>query len=94
MQTGETDRICPQAEAWWSLLAAQWLPLFLTGQTSFNQSEFVFATSDSVDVSPATPDETEDCLFLDVVAPQQIFESRGKGRGAPVLVWIHGGAVD
>ena len=34
---------------------------------------------------------TEDCLFLDVVVPQKIFEGAGKGKGAPVLVWIYGG---
>ncbi|KAK6443576.1 hypothetical protein LTR95_000403 [Oleoguttula sp. CCFEE 5521] len=39
----------------------------------------------------ATIDTTEDCLFLDVVVPQEIYESRNRGYGAPVLVWIYGG---
>jgi len=34
---------------------------------------------------------SEDCLFLDVFAPRQVFESAGLGYGAPVLVWIYGG---
>jgi carboxylesterase type B len=34
---------------------------------------------------------TEDCLFLDVAVPQKIFDNRGKGSGAAVFVWIHGG---
>ena len=32
-----------------------------------------------------------DCLFLDVVVPQPIFDKAGKDCGAPVLVWIYGG---
>jgi carboxylesterase type B len=40
----------------------------------------------------STPDprETEDCLFLDVFVPKNIFNNRtsaGKGHGAAVLVW-------
>lgn len=44
------------------------------------------------------PEETEDCLFLDVMVPSKIFDSQlrhhSRGfttRGAPVLVWIYGG---
>ncbi|KAF4537623.1 Acetylcholinesterase precursor [Lasiodiplodia theobromae] len=38
------------------------------------------------------PRETEDCLFLDVMVPQKIFENAGNDTaGAPVIVWIHGG---
>ncbi|KAN0104095.1 alpha/beta-hydrolase [Hyaloscypha variabilis] len=41
------------------------------------------------------PDEgiSEDCLFLDVLTPEAVFNKAGeKGfAGAPVLVWIHGG---
>lgn len=40
---------------------------------------------------PVDPRTTEDCLFLDVVVPQSIFESKDRGYGAPVLVWIYGG---
>lgn len=34
---------------------------------------------------------SEDCLFLDVIVPQEIFDQRDQGYGAPVLVWIYGG---
>lgn len=37
------------------------------------------------------PRTTEDCLFLDVVVPQAIFDQAGSGEGAPVMVWIYGG---
>lgn len=33
---------------------------------------------------------TEDCLFLDVIVPSEVFNSRERKK-APVLVWIHGG---
>ena len=41
-------------------------------------------------------EESEDCLFLDVVAPVTVFEKgtkggKEKGKLAPVLVNIHGG---
>ncbi|GME44628.1 putative carboxylesterase family protein [Neofusicoccum parvum] len=43
--------------------------------------------------STRDPRESEDCLFLDVIVPQKIFDnaSQGNGSGAPVLVWIYGG---
>ena len=41
------------------------------------------------------PRTTEDCLFLDVVVPQTVFQgasnSTNDTSGAPVLVWIYGG---
>lgn len=41
---------------------------------------------------PENPMDSEDCLYLDVFVPQQIFENRKK-RKAPVMVWIHGGGL-
>lgn len=40
--------------------------------------------------------ETDDCLFLDVFAPQSVFNAAqghagNLNSGAPVLLWIHGG---
>ena len=41
------------------------------------------------------PRTSEDCLFLDVIVPQNIFHKTTKEtnarKGAPVLVWIYGG---
>ncbi|ETS78733.1 hypothetical protein PFICI_08586 [Pestalotiopsis fici W106-1] len=34
--------------------------------------------------------ESEDCLFLDVVVPQSLWDSR-RNTSKPVIVWIHGG---
>lgn len=78
-------RMCPQAAPAWQLEAASFLPKYLTGNPNASLDANVTA-------APARdPRETEDCLFLDIAVPQKIFDNRGNGSGAPVLVWIHGG---
>lgn len=39
----------------------------------------------------ASGEETEDCLYLDVLVPKPILEQKYHSRGAPVMVWIYGG---
>lgn len=39
---------------------------------------------------PPDPLEREDCLFLDVLAPREVFHGRKKKK-APVMVWFYGG---
>lgn len=88
IQTGSPDRICAQAGPAWNVIAAQFIPEYFAGQTEFNQSSFNTSTGPSPPIDPRT---TEDCLFLDVLVPKTIFDNAGKGKGAPVLVWIYGG---
>ena len=45
------------------------------------------------DIPPVDPRTSEDCLFLDVLLPKGIWDTR-KAAGAPVLVWIFGGGFD
>lgn len=53
---------------------------------SFNSSAYFSAKA----IDPRT---TEDCLFLDVVVPQQTFERKSKsGHSAAVMVFIHRGS--
>ena len=42
---------------------------------------------------PQDPRVSEDCLFLNIIVPQKVFEQAAPHRKplAPVLVWIHGG---
>ncbi|KAG9961871.1 carboxylesterase family protein-like protein, partial [Aureobasidium melanogenum] len=91
VQTGSVNRICPQANPAWDAIAAQWIPEYLLdNKTSFSMSDFNLSTSNS-NSSAATvtdPSETEDCLFLDVMVPEAIFNSNEQH---PVLVWIYGG---
>lgn len=88
IQTGSPDRICAQAGPAWSIIAGQFIPEYLQGQTVFNESSFNTSTGPAPPLDPRT---TEDCLFLDVLVPKNIFDNAGKGKGAPVLVWIYGG---
>ncbi|KAK5172923.1 uncharacterized protein LTR77_003045 [Saxophila tyrrhenica] len=90
VQTGEQDRICPQAQPAWGLISGQFIPEYLAGQTEFNSSSFNTSTG-SGGLPQVDSRTTEDCLFLDVVVPKGIFDNVGKGSGAPVLVWIYGG---
>ncbi|KAL3425899.1 acetylcholinesterase [Phlyctema vagabunda] len=39
-------------------------------------------------LNPPAENESEDCLFLDVVVPKTVYESNAS---VPVLVWFHGG---
>lgn len=88
VQKGTPDRICAQANPAWELIAEQFIPEYLEGQTVFNQSSFNISSGGGLPtVDPRT---TEDCLFLDVVVPKAIFNNAGKGPGAPVMVWIYG----
>lgn len=40
--------------------------------------------------SPPGEAESEDCLFLDVVVPEEVWDQRSN-TSRPVIVWIHGG---
>jgi hypothetical protein len=78
--------VCPQAvPVWFTDIAPIFLVDYLTGQQfagSTNISSYGYTPA------PLDPRTTEDCLFLDVLTPQEVFES---GKGAPVVVWIFGG---
>ncbi len=93
VQTGEQERICIQGFPTWTQLGAYWIPLYLAGNTT-GLNEFL-ANPPLADLNRLptgmSPTETEDCLFLDVVVPQGIFENRTTAGLAPVLVWIYGG---
>ncbi|KAJ2957150.1 hypothetical protein NQ176_g11269 [Zarea fungicola] len=95
VQQGGQGYVCPQAIPRWLQSEATFLSNYLTGGTSFaayNASSPVAANSSTVQVSDRPGlTVTEDCLFLDVIVPRNIFERAGKGYGAPVMVWIYGG---
>lgn len=89
VQKGGEGYMCPQALPAWLSTSHDFIPRYLAGQTQFNGS-WETPTNLSGVYSP-NPDQSEDCLFLDVVVPKAIFDRAGKGYGAPVLVWIYGG---
>ena len=90
IETGEIDRICPQANPAWLLTANLFVPQYLAGKTNFTTADFNATSSGSSASLPAQdPRTTEDCLFLDVQVPKSIFDSGNSS--APVLVWFYGG---
>lgn len=94
VQQGLPDRICAQSEPAWLLIAEQFIPEYLEGQTVFNSSSFNTSSGTSGGLPAQDPRTTEDCLFLDVVVPEAIYNNAGQGYGAPVLVWIYGEHTD
>ncbi|KAJ5733782.1 hypothetical protein N7493_002568 [Penicillium malachiteum] len=95
VQNGTVGRVCPQAvPIWVQDIEPEFLLSVLEG-TQFNQS----ANISSYPYMPTKPDPrtTEDCLFLDVIVPENVFNRSRSGRIslrkslAPVLVWIDGG---
>jgi carboxylesterase type B len=82
-------RICPQANGAWGAIVQEALLAQALGRPPVT-----YVPSGANASSPVpTPDprESEDCLFLDVFVPEDVFKKAGKGFGAPVLVWIYGG---
>ncbi|KAI9822720.1 MAG: hypothetical protein M1826_000424 [Phylliscum demangeonii] len=88
LDNGHLPRICAQAAPAWEATAASFLPKYLTGDP--NAASALQGPSASL-LGSSQNGGMEDCLFLDVLVPQKVFQNRGKTGGAPVLVWIHGG---
>ncbi|KAI9717345.1 MAG: hypothetical protein M1828_007233 [Chrysothrix sp. TS-e1954] len=93
VQTGSVGKVCPNANPLWVTYAQAWIPLYLQGLPYPPENQVTLQNST---VTPATlppPDSrtTEDCLFLDVVVPEAVYNNRGKGSGAPIVVYIYGG---
>ncbi|KAI9678481.1 MAG: hypothetical protein M1829_002079 [Trizodia sp. TS-e1964] len=82
LDNGLAGRICPQSSPTWPLSAALFLPKYLTGDPNATYS---------IATPVQLPQETEDCLFLDVMVPRTIYDNKSSGKGAPVLIWVHGG---
>lgn len=97
VQNGSFSPICPQALPGWSPIGNAFTAAFAAGNaSSFNYTSAV-ASAQAAAATAApykpSPQETEDCLFLDVVVPKRIFDGANSMRrkratgGAPVLVW-------
>lgn len=98
VQNGSFSPTCPQASPGWSPVGNLFVAAFEQGkEASFNYSAAVASVQAANANAPPyqpSPQETEDCLFLDVVVPKSIFDSAGQMRrrqtgacGAPVLLW-------
>lgn len=86
IDTGDVGRMCPQAvPVWLAAMGEPFVADYLNGH-QFNGSLNI--SSYGYTPLPLDPRTTEDCLFLDVLTPQSVFD---EGSRAPVLVWIYGG---
>ncbi|EOO02370.1 putative carboxylesterase family protein [Phaeoacremonium minimum UCRPA7] len=84
VNNGSVGRVCPQSTGNWSLIAQQFYPKYLSGQ-SFDYDTAMAALPSSPMAVSSDPRTTEDCLFLDVLAPQKVFKQNI--TGLPVLVY-------
>ncbi|SCO82732.1 related to cholinesterase [Fusarium oxysporum] len=94
VQTGLDERICPQAKPAWMAEAYSWLLPYLAKGIVPNSTAVLEESRLALNVSSLQhrdPLESEDCLFLDVIVPQRVFENAGRSTPAPVMVYIHGG---
>ncbi|QSZ31432.1 hypothetical protein DSL72_000997 [Monilinia vaccinii-corymbosi] len=91
INNGQQGAICAQAIPYWEQVAVNFL-----GGASAAALGLVKAGVEAAEknltisgLSAPAPLTSEDCLFLDVIVPKSIYDSRGKR--APVVVWIYGG---
>lgn len=83
---GDVGRVCPAASPVWETAIAPSFVVDYLFHRPFNGSTNV--SSYGYTPSPLDPRTTEDCLFLDVLTPKDVFQKGGK---VPVIVWIYGG---
>ncbi|KAI1394298.1 alpha/beta-hydrolase [Hypoxylon trugodes] len=85
---GSIGRVCPQSSGNWTIIAREFAQSYLTG-LPFKYDLAISTLPDSPDAISGDTRTTEDCLFLDVIAPRSAFA--GKASSLPVLVWVYGG---
>lgn len=90
VKNGEELRVCPQGLPEWQIKATSAAGKFANPNEPFSIDAWVEtirnATIPDVDFNKGT---SEDCLFLDVHVPRNVFEGCKKQKpGSPVLVWV------
>lgn len=89
VENGSVTRTCPQATPIWGYVAVLFEAYIEAGDpTAFN---YTAAEEEVVDYLASLPSsqpdasEMEDCLFLDVYVPKDVFDNTQEK--APVIVW-------
>ncbi|KAG6364210.1 hypothetical protein INS49_005808 [Diaporthe citri] len=90
IQDGSESRMCPQNYPPW-MASIGWVPEYIQSGIVPNATAVAVSSTNTSSTPPRDPMQNEDCLFLDVMVPEAVFEKAGRGSGAPVLVWIYGG---
>ncbi|KAJ6104085.1 hypothetical protein N7523_010405, partial [Penicillium sp. IBT 18751x] len=96
IQTGNVSYTCPQAGPAWGVISNSFQSAYMSGDlSSFNYTHLAQVAPEILPVLISELNHgskvSEDCLFLDVTVPKQVLNGPSH-RGAPVVVWIHGGA--
>jgi len=100
IHNGTGIKKCPQAQPGWVYKAAEFLGDFATTQDGSKNLKPLPAKwdtpitpNDYVDPSNGSYAGSEDCLYLDVYVPIDVYQDRGKRQifHAATTVWIHGG---
>lgn len=91
VQTGNVSYICPQAGPAWGVISNSFSSAYLSNDLShFNYTSIAKLAPEILPSLIAELNDgaavSEDCLFLDVTVPKQIF-NKPSGTGAPVVVW-------
>lgn len=105
VQRGELERICFQSQPAFELtILGPWIDAYLSNDTeSFYKKYPNSPPPPPIPANltelfpPLLPAETEDCLFLDVYVPKEIFDQKDsrtrKKKGSAVFLWVHGGGL-
>jgi carboxylesterase type B len=80
LNDGSRAVTCFQTIPAWTVYSADWIA---NGTAAFNISAG-YQMPQLAATPPPDPTASEDCLFLDVMVPQAVFEAAGQGKGAPV----------
>jgi cholinesterase len=94
---GSIARICPQAYPKIAAINQIFNSRYsLTGDTDLEGIQNATRGFDYPRNTPQDPRATEDCLFLDVMVPREVFDKKSSslhrlGKGAAVMVEVHGG---
>lgn len=88
---GDFSPICPQSAPGWITVGGAFAVAFAEGnETAFNYTAAVAAAEAAAAAAPPympSPQETEDCLFLDVMVPKNIFDSAGNSNNLRRRQW-------
>ncbi|KAK6062597.1 carboxylesterase family protein [Seiridium cupressi] len=90
IEDGSVGRVCPQSSGNWSIISSAFASSYIAGTSANFDYEAVKASLPEPPLAISSdPRTTEDCLFLDVIAPQSAF--RANATKLPVLIWVYGG---
>jgi carboxylesterase type B len=88
---GQQGSVCAQAIPYWEQVASYFLSGYDAATLAYVQQQVaqVEAAMTIATTSQSDGRASEDCLHLDVIVPESIYNNAS--ASAPVLVWVYGG---